>query len=936
MLLAILFAATAFFPRGQFHYGLERDDYLHRWYDRPLMQDSSYASANDPQHFINERGWRDTVKALRLGKMTGIGTFIDQARRDDLIARSVLPGAETTFLAEFDSVHSGEEPIGHVLRTAEKALSSPNAFRINGRVVMTEYGARTENEEQLGFYVKLRAALAEKFGPDRFYVLPYAPIVPIRNFVHTGDEISEDLKEKTRARIRMILRACDGFVWDGRESVHRRRFRGKVRDEIWTPIVRGVFDEPEFAGRRLGVLMRPGHENSYLSGYTLDSAGTQTLRENLESVRKLKPDLVIGAEWDEENENTFFAPTVANGFSTQRITAYYMDAFAGRTPTVFPGDDTDVPNLIVSSRKSLVAGEPLELEIANVPDGTFSGKAFEVSVRWRNAAGETVKEFPVQELSADVCSAVWFRCPASEVIARARTLLPEVTVRWKGFLLGSEMTFSDGFWPVDLNANRVIDFKWVKQPLRELPRGVKAEFSASAPRADGSVRISGRVASPSALRSVEVMEGPDTVWMAGDGREDGRVTVRFSLQAHVCARDKYALNGSIRFTGAPSLRLDVPYSPKGCIARDGESFVFKNFPACNWDAILFADMTAKDAARAEIAYDLKPGFEGRVRVADVLARQVVAAAGPGGMALSFMRFDSVRRQPAPYMKDEVDFSFDYVPGDQLPVLRLQTVDASYRIWRSPAIELGAVAGGERRTIHVYERDLDRVSAVTLPAGRLEEFAYDFRAGEGAVLPNCSRRRNQAGLLGGSVGLVSGIGQGASLYGNLLMRQMKTSEPNWDDSVPRRTHEGLVFTNCTFACFPEQIIPTFAGFSLELMVKPRTFGRRMGVLAGSHASFSLEIGADGVPEAICQFGPYVDFMRPMNRDVKGPALKVGEWNRLRYVFDGTAASLEVNGVKGEERTFTGYEYYSGTFVLGGLVRPLAFFDGEIAAMRIRLR
>ena len=39
-------AATRIFVRSQLKYGLERDDYLHRWYDRPLMGDVRYAALN--------------------------------------------------------------------------------------------------------------------------------------------------------------------------------------------------------------------------------------------------------------------------------------------------------------------------------------------------------------------------------------------------------------------------------------------------------------------------------------------------------------------------------------------------------------------------------------------------------------------------------------------------------------------------------------------------------------------------------------------------------------------------------------------------------------------------------------------------------------------------------------------------------------------------
>ena len=211
-LAAALSAAGApvFFPRAQFHYGLERTDYLHRWHDRPLYQDSTFADANDPAHPINEKSWRETVRALRLGKC-GIGTFIDQRIRADVIPRSVLPGAETVFLAEFDSVHSGEDRLQHILRTAELAIAAPNAFRLDGRVVMTEYGAKTFTPEDLAFYDKVRTALAEKFGPDKFYVLPYAPILP--KFYGTDEPVAPEILKQAEARLReMLLRFASQTV----------------------------------------------------------------------------------------------------------------------------------------------------------------------------------------------------------------------------------------------------------------------------------------------------------------------------------------------------------------------------------------------------------------------------------------------------------------------------------------------------------------------------------------------------------------------------------------------------------------------------------------------------------------------------------------------------------------------------------------------------
>ena len=926
--------ATVFFPRAQFHYGLERDDYLHRWYDRPLHQDTTFRTANDPSHSINESSWRATVKALQLGRCAGIGTFIDQRGRDDLIPRSVLPGAQVTFLAEFDSVHSGEDRLEHVLRTAGMALAATNSFRLDGRVVMTEYGAKTATPEDLAFYDRVRDALAARFGKDRFCVLPYAPILP--KLYDYGTPVPPETLRQAEERLRELLRHTDGFVWDGRESVCARRFRGRTRDEVWTPLVRKVFAAPEFAGKKLGVLIRPGHENSYLAGYTLDSAGTQTLRENLESATRMRADLVIGAEWDEENENTFFAPTVANGHSTQRILAYYADRWASRAPSAFPGDDTSIPNLIVSTRRSLMAGEPLEVEVANVPDGTFAGANFEVEVSLCDTSGKAVWTWPAQRLSSDVCGAVWFTRPVSQLVAN-RVLAPKVVVRAAG--KGPERTFA-GFWPIDLNATRVCDFKWVKQPLREMMCSLGSASGADcALREDGSVDVSVKIESPVALRSVEVLDGVDTLRMAGDDvPPEDRTTIRFAIQGHVCTRERPPLNGFVRFAGAPGVRLAPPYSPKGGITASGDTFAFKGYLCSNWDSVLFADLPKAEAEAASVEYDLGPGLKGAIPVRDILEREVIGAAAEGGVACTFMRYDRTRFQPPPYGRKDAALSFTFRPGDRSPVVRFRVIDENFRIAYLPAhVPVRRVPGEPaRRTFHVYERDLGTVTEVTLPETRLDDVSYDFAdASRGGVLwGGC---RDLSGLLGGSVAMVCGYGNGASLYGNLLTRQMKTSMPGWEKSVPVRTDGGAVrFGGCAFACLPWSVVPPFAGFGLSLDVKPEAFGRRQSLIAGSHANFSLVLLPDGTPEAAFQLGNLIDQGKSMNRNVRGPALKTGTWNRLRVVFDQRTAVLSVDGKEGEPVAFSGYEYYPSTFLVGTCERQPAFFSGELRNLSVEVR
>lgn len=931
MVTALFLATTIFFPRAQFHYGLERDDYLHRWFDRPLYQDTSYAAANESGRFLNPKSWATTVKTLKLGKCVGIGTFIDQGGRAEVIPMSEAAG--TTFLAEYDSAHSGEDQVAHIVRTAELAIKSPNAFRIDGRVVMSEYGAKLygdgeQLEKELDVYVRARQALAEKFGPDKFYVMPYAPLVP--KFSDIGQPITEEMKRKAEERIRTYLRKLDGFVWDGREAVYARRYDGRKRDEIWTPIVRKVFDEPEFKGKKLGVLMRPGHENTYLIGYSLDSVGTQTLRTCLESAGRMKADFAVGAEWDEENENTFFEPTVANAHSTQRILAYYADRWAGREPTVFPGDDTTIPNLIISYRKSLIAGEPLELEVANVPDGTFAGETFEIAVEWRAADGTSVERFSPQKLSADVCDAVWFRVPVSKLVGEHRALMPVVGVRWgkQGKL------FRDGLWPVDLNPTRTVEFKWVKQPVRDLAKGVKAALACDR-QADGSYRFKGRVEGGCPFRSVEVLDGVDTMRMAGDDVPAAdRITVRFGIQGHIVTRGKYPLTGEIRFLNAGDVKVSEPYPRAGdWIRPDGNGYKFNRYDACHVDHVLFADFPRTAIETAEIEYELLPSFaKKRIKVSELVKNQVYGDAGEGGIALTFQIYDRVRFQPAPFGKSVADFDFVFTPGDRNPVIRVQAVDENYRVWRSRPFVLNE-ATGEMRMIHVYERDEDRVSEVTIPASRLDDVCYDFSdTSRGTVVwTGC---RDLSLQLGGSVAQVCGFGNGARLYGNLITRQLTAKTPEWWKSVPVRTAEGGVeLKGCAFGCIPWSVLPPYSGFELSVKVKPAAIGKPMTVLGASHANFALQVNAQGEAEAIFQLGNLIDRGMTMNRNVRGPMLKVGEWNDVRVVFDQRQATVFVNGKSGVSVPVTGYEYYVGTFVLGGNERNPAFFQGELKDLSI---
>ena len=70
---------TDIFVRAQLKYGINRSDYIHHWYDRPLLQDSSLGQRQDiptdPAPWLNPGSWAKTVEMGRLGKQTGFAVF---------------------------------------------------------------------------------------------------------------------------------------------------------------------------------------------------------------------------------------------------------------------------------------------------------------------------------------------------------------------------------------------------------------------------------------------------------------------------------------------------------------------------------------------------------------------------------------------------------------------------------------------------------------------------------------------------------------------------------------------------------------------------------------------------------------------------------------------------------------------------------------------
>ena len=910
---------TRIFIRSQLKYGLERDNYLHSWYERPLHQDTTYATrAPKGTNFINELSWRKQVEIGRLTKADGFGVFLAMTGRDNIIAQSVKPGAEATIMVEMTG-GAQSKGIEHCVELAGRALAMTNSFRIGGRVILTRYvSVPSEDPKSLDFFPELKKALDARYGADRFALMPYATFVRHRDLPLS----SPAAVERTRRNLREILRRTDGLYYTLAGAGHCqdpsecRRYNPVFHDTVIAPIVKSVMAEPEFRGKLLGIGIRQAHENSYRwSTVGLDCAGTRTLRDSMSSVALMRPDFILCPEWDEQNENTHFRPITSNGHVTQRIMRYWADTFAGRAPEVFPGDDTSIPNLVVSYRKSLQAGDRAEVEVANIPDGTARTAAYSVSFRWRTPDGRTVREYPAQTLDATRIGAVWFNCPAADLLS-AHVLLPELTVSDGS---NPPRTFGCGMWPLNVEANRNLDVKWVKNALRETDPDVETSISTGPLQPDGTCEVQGHVKVRTRFRTIEVLDCFDTVYMhdVTGNLSPTSTFVRVAVQGMFCSPAE--LKGSIAI-GAKRQALDIG----GFSIGKPYETVFRLSPDEAKGAVV--KVRLEGLLERDVPLDsLTPGF-------------AQSFCGKHGASLVVERSLVTPFIPPPCGVDSADFTFRIRPMGRLSVLRLRTVDENFRIHVSPAPVDMYVPSGETRTFHICEWRpmvpiIDNkwpVREVSVDVARCVEPLWDFSSGGTVFRP--AGFPDMPCVFGGGVSLVTGYGRGESRYGSALCRA--GTEPLWPGCA---------------ASMPMQTVPMFAGFELTLTVKPTDVTCPATLFSSSKRGFALSQKPEGL---VAWFSLANRRSRPRRKSkadknpppeggaiVKGPPLKAGVWNTVKVTFDQHEAWIEVDGVSGGRVPASGWQFGP---MIGGLgIDPdkagkADWFPGTFGMFSVRLR
>lgn len=508
---------------------------------------------------------------------------------------------------------------------------------------------------------------------------------------------------------------------------------------------------------------------------------------------------------------------------------------------------------------------------------------------------------------------------------------------------GSTYRSPEAFQPIELRASWNWDFKWVKQPLRELLPVSTASLKIIEKRQDGSLLVEGTLEAAEPLAHLEIIDSGDvtfTLQEAADFQETvDTVALHFCLQSTI--QDTNKINGTIVINNAPSLRCIAPGSRQAVRIKENR-LTFNNGVVGHWAQDIYLTMPRSEAADASITFALDGIVDRTLAVRDILALQALAFPGNNGFNLTVRRQVLPPKMPVHLDKSRGAFTALITPSSPNSVLHLQAVAKSGRLYRGQTIDLYQPAGTTGQ-LDIYSRSTDGPQTLSVDRNLLTTIAYTFTPDHGSVLATPAGR-DFLGLGGGAPAVVTGRGLGAGQYSNPMLELHASLWPKNRIQVPaapawQQLPDGtwaLLFAGHNYLSLPRALIPPFAGFRLTMEVRPDDLQGDQTLLSNMFTGFQLEL-KEGVPQAATFMENRYkkdDSEGEAQAIAKGAALNPGAWNKIEVVFNQRQLWIVINGKTGEPVAANGNHLFTRPFVLGVDGKKGNFFRGAIRSLQIQ--
>ena len=937
---------TMLFAETITHYGLFQN-YLHMWIDRPLFWDRRLRHAPDTFVYDTCESFRVTRREAMKYGLDGLGVFGNYGSRLKSFRKFCGWNADAAAggFAILPIVLYAESGIDYVpdakdfadlVKAAQESACVPE---IGGRRLIASYNARMMPPAA---HRKLSEGIRAAVGNDRYMLMGE---IEARGTAR--------LQKAFRANGRLTdaeMKECERLVTDAldvSDGLHLRLVEyvrpadGPYASHVDTsffdtclkPVLLDVYARPQYAGKALGFYVMQGYIN-HMSGMNHGEDGTETLRRSMASALALNPDFIVFFEWNEQNENTMFQPTVYSGQTVGRIIRHYASRLRGEPPAPYAGDDPSVPSLVLSHRVTCTPGETLFFEVLNIPAGEKAA-SHDVRLSLAGPDGAELAAFPHERMDTPELAAATFSLPAASLPV-GMSVSPRLTV--DGVEYG-------GFHPLRVDPTFCRNFKCVRQSLRDLPKMGRGGFTARR-GTDGACAFSADLAAGEPLASVELVCNEDEADAFDPSREYDRAKHDILRLVVSCPPGK---------GGNAPVELRLRNAPGALVKQDWKANInpalkpLKEPGAYRLHTYWWAAETAYFillpkgcAAAAEI--ELRPDGKLGGGCAVIPARTVMergafaAVTSPErGFRVDATRFDALCDLPQPLGTNAVAWSGTARASAPWPSLHVRAVTEAGHVWRSPAVTLRPQEAGPKEPLNVFSEWAKDVRTIDVPSALIPEVDYAFTPDAGAaLLPKNGDLRFAATLGGGN------------FYSDAFdsMRVYKDMPPD-RDCAPAWVRDGagwaLRFDGSNdYVHLPIELFP-LGPFRLRMEFRPegcdvnRTLFRHAALWRGSLQLFLVKRRLYAM-WAARELG---DPKRSTGRFDTGLDVAEGEWNALEVSYDLRTLAFRLNG---REKAFPydrrGYVFrpsvFGGHNVTADIAPrgPLHFFKGELRKLDMR--
>ena len=674
------------------------------------------------------------------------------------------------------------------------------------------------------------------------------------------------------------------------------KFPTELYETYILPLFAAALAQPEFNGKKLfTVNFKCGY--TYSAGsQTLSRDGTKTLRKNLETFLKFRPDIFIGAEWDELNEDTSLGPTVVRPMSSSRITRYYSAISRGEKPTPMPGDDLTIPDMIVSQRRELSCGAEFELEILNVPDGQ-PDRMYSVTAEILDQEEKVVYRSPELTFDSGKMMDHTIRLNTAELTS-SRLLAPRIIVRDGG----REQIFSSGLPFTTLRPAVCDDHSWYCTPLRNLlfPQTAEVTFKKTE---DAGIAIEADLDFKEKINSVEILQ--DTVSVAAFDPNDEFGTAsgarRLFLLTLTSVTGQIAeLTADINSDSAAVFSIPLDTREQAKAGR----FPVKAKAGAAFRRIYFT-VDKKDLSEAVLSITGE-NFSWRFPLNDLKFGDAVSHAAPNGVTAVLENTPRTFRRALPLESGKAVWHTTVPVTLPEGTMTLRVVSQDGKVWYSQGFPLGERPAPDEKQLRLCGlNEFRNWEEFRLSASRVPVIDYEFDLANGATLRTQAGREYYA-QLGGPAHLASSQngersehqhGLSSILRGGLKKTSARPV-PEWkeENGRPYLHFDGQ---SGSFIMFPRTAIPQYSGFHMTMEIRPLKFAPRQVIWCHYNTyqtGYELhlsdgKLGADPIqrrPHDL--FSPFWQ-KKTFESDLQ---LIPGQWNKVELLCDGRNLTLGVNG------------------------------------------